>query len=74
MHPDDFGDPMTFPIAAPAGESFHLYSEIAQLLLHGLAQRFVQNYTAPSGLINPTDFGNLLIHSATMNFICVVLQ
>ena len=32
MNPEDFGDPLTFHSAAPAGQSFHLCSEIFQHL------------------------------------------
>ncbi len=37
MNPTDFGDPLTFSLAPPAGQSFHLSCEISQYLLDGLA-------------------------------------
>ncbi len=38
MNPKDIGDPLIFPVAPSAGQSFHLSSEISQHLLDGLAQ------------------------------------
>ncbi len=45
----DFGDPLTFPVATPAGQSFHLLCEISQRLPDGLAQNFVQTLMVPRG-------------------------
>ncbi len=42
MSPTDSGGPLTFHLAPPAGQSFHLFSEISQHLLEGLAQCSVQ--------------------------------
>lgn len=33
VHSNDFGDPLTFALAAPAGQSFHLDGEISLHLL-----------------------------------------
>ncbi len=35
-----FGDPLTFPLVLPAGQSFHLFSEISLHLPDGLTQNF----------------------------------
>ncbi len=40
MSPNDFGDPLTFDIVPPAGQSFHISSGISQHLLYGLAKQF----------------------------------
>ncbi len=34
MNPGDFGDPLTFPVVAPAGQSFHSSREVSQHLLY----------------------------------------
>lgn len=39
MCPNDFGDPLTLPLALPAGQSIYLSSEVCQNLLDGLAQK-----------------------------------
>ncbi len=41
MNPNYFGDPFAFPVAPPAGQSFHLSCEISQHLLDGLAQKCI---------------------------------
>ncbi len=43
MNPNDFTDPLS-PLAPPAGQSFHLSSEISQYSLDGLAQNFAQTF------------------------------
>ncbi len=47
MKPNDFGDPLTFHPVPPAGQAFHLSSEISQNLLDGLAQTFVESFLIP---------------------------
>ncbi len=38
INPNDFGDPLTFPLAPPAGITYHLSCKISQHLFDGLAQ------------------------------------
>lgn len=40
MNPSDFGDPLTFPVAPPAGPNLHLSREISLHLPDGLAPNF----------------------------------
>ncbi len=42
VNSNDFGDPKTFSPVQPAGQSFHLFSEISQDLLDGFAPNFVK--------------------------------
>ncbi len=49
MSPTDFGDLLTCPLAPPAGQSFHLSSEISPHLLDGLARYLVQPFKFPRG-------------------------
>ena len=42
MDPNDFGDPLTFPLESPAGQISHIFREIAWHLEDVLAQKLVQ--------------------------------
>lgn len=46
MYAIDFSDPLTFH-SAPAGQSFHLSSEMPSHLLNGLRQNYVQIIIVP---------------------------
>ncbi len=47
MNPNHFGDPLTFSIAPPAGQSIHLSKETLQHLLDRLTQNYVQTFMVP---------------------------
>lgn len=46
---NDFGNPLTFYLAPPAGQYLHLSSEMSLHLLYTLAQHFVQTFTVHRG-------------------------
>lgn len=69
MNLTDFGEPLTFHPVPPAGQAFHLSSEISQNLLDGLA--FFTDIYGPQ-MMNSADFGNF--SSSTTMFIFVVLS
>ncbi len=54
---NDFGNPLTFHLAPPAGKCSHSSSEISQYPLDGLAQNFVQTFLK---VMYPHDFGDPL--------------
>lgn len=46
---NDFGDPLTFPIAPPTGQSFHLHCDKSQHL-HTFAQLWYRHPWSPDGV------------------------
>ncbi len=49
LNPNHFGDPLTFPLAPPSGQSIQL--SISLHLLDALPQNLVQIFVAPGGCI-----------------------
>lgn len=47
MNLNNFGDPLTFLPAGPAGQSFCSFCEISQYLLDGLAENLVHKLIVP---------------------------
>ncbi len=61
MNPNGFGDPLTFPVALPAGQSWHISCEIPLHRLNGFAQACTDIHGSRKS--NPTDFGDPWIFS-----------
>ena len=55
MYPTDSGDPLTVPVAPPAGQMFHLFREIIQHILAGLEQDFADIHGPQMMLLNDFD-------------------
>ncbi len=51
MRPSDFGDPLTFLLAPPAGQCFHVSGEIFPHVLDGLAHNLPQIFMVPGSLM-----------------------
>lgn len=49
MNPADTDDHVTFAVAPPTGQSFHLSCEISQHVRDELAPNFVQTFIVPKG-------------------------
>lgn len=47
VNPYDFEGSLTFPVAAPSGQSVHLSSERSQNLPDGLLQNLVKTFVVP---------------------------
>lgn len=49
MDTDDYGNPGTFSLVSPGGQSFHLFSQISQHLFEVLAQTLAETFIGPIG-------------------------
>ncbi len=64
MNPTDFSDPLTFHLASPAGQTFHLTNKISQHRTDGLSLYLIQTFMSPSGWIVTTFCDPLAFHLA----------
>lgn len=54
-YPTDSGNPLTVPVAPPAGQIFYLFREISQHILDGLEQDLADIHGPQTMLLNDFD-------------------